>query len=414
MKSSRSFSERPNFSASQLPVVRARFIERPNRFLVLCDLGGRTVEAYLPNPGRLRELLLPGRTLYLVKNPPDPPRRTPYTALAVEREGRPVLLHTHLANDVAARLLAAGRLPGFERASVIRREVTAGQSRYDFLLDRDGREFLLEIKSCTLFDGRIAMFPDAVTARGRRHLEQLARHARQGTPGGVVFLVHSPQVDAFMPDYHTDLAFSQTLLAVKDDILVKAVSVTWNPDLSLGARVREVGIPWALVEREAKDEGAYLLVLEMSQSGHIDVGGLGRIAFPKGFYVYAGSARASLTSRVERHLRPRKRHHWHIDYLRARAASCTALPVRASEDLEHGLAAALGRLADRVIPRFGSSDCRCPTHLFGFRGNPQEDPRFIDLLLRFRIRRLENALQDWLPARVEPPGLTRPPRWGME
>jgi len=392
MNSSRSFSKLPNFKASKLPILRARYIRRPNRFIARCDLDGTTVEAYLPNPGRLWELLLPGRILYLVENPPDPPRRTPYTALAVEREGRPVLLHTHLANDVAARLLAAGRLPGFERASVIRREVAAGQSRYDFLLDRDGREFFLEVKSCTLFDGRIAMFPDAVTARGRRHLEQLARHARRGTPGGVVFLVHSPQVDAFLPDYHTDLAFSQTLLAVKDDILVKAVSVTWNPDLSLGARVREVGIPWQLVEREAKDEGAYLLVLEMPQGGHIDVGGLGRIAFPKGFYVYAGSARANLTSRVERHLRPRKRHHWHIDYLRAGAASCTALPVRASEDLEHGLAAALGRAADWGIPRFGSSDCRCPTHLFGFRENPLEDARFIDQLLRFRIRRLEDKL----------------------
>ena len=392
MKSSHSFSELPDFSASRLPIHKARFIGRPNRFLVVCDLGGKALQAYLPNPGRLRELLLPGRVLYLVENPPDPDKRTRYTALAVERDGVPVLLHTHLTNDVAAHLLTAGRVPGFEGAAVIQREVTAGQSRYDFLLDRNGREFLLEVKSCTLFAGRIAMFPDAVTARGRRHLERLALHAKRGTPGGVLFLVHSPQVDAFMPDYHTDLAFSQALLAVKDDILVKAVSVTWNPDLTLGARVREVGIPWGLIEREARDEGAYLLVLEMARGRRIDVGGLGRIPFPKGYYVYAGSSRANLSKRVERHLRLRKRHHWHIDFLRSAADCCTALPVRASEDLEHGLAAALGRLADWVIPRFGSSDCRCPTHLFGFRENPLEDARFIDLLLRFRIRRLEKNL----------------------
>jgi len=392
MKSSHSFSELPDFSASRLPIHKARFIGRPNRFLVVCDLGGKALQAYLPNPGRLRELLLPGRVLYLVENPPDPDKRTRYTALAVERDGVPVLLHTHLTNDVAAHLLKAGRVPGFEGAAVIQREVAAGQSRYDFLLDRNGREFLLEVKSCTLFAGRIAMFPDAVTARGRRHLERLALHAKRGTPGGVLFLVHSPQVDAFMPDYHTDLAFSQALLAVKDDILVKAVSVTWNPDLTLGARVREVGIPWGLIEREARDEGAYLLVLEMARGRRIDVGGLGRIPFPKGYYVYAGSSRANLSKRVERHLRLRKRHHWHIDFLRSAADCCTALPVRASEDLEHGLAAALGRLADWVIPRFGSSDCRCPTHLFGFRENPLEDARFIDLLLRFRIRRLEKNL----------------------
>ena len=374
------------------PILKARFLGRPNRFLVLCDLGGKTVEAYLPNPGRLRELLLPGRALYLSANPPGTTRSTPYTALAVEREGRPVLLHTHLTNDVAAHLLAAGRLPGFEGAAVIRREAAAGSSRYDFLLERGGREFFLEIKSCTLFAGRIAMFPDAVTARGRKHLEQLALHAKQGMPGGVVFIVHTPQVDAFLPDYHTDLAFSQALLEVKDDIHVKAVGVEWEEDLGLGPRIRDLEIPWDLVEREARDEGTYLLVLEMARDRRIDVGGLGRILFPKGYYVYAGSARANLSKRVERHLRLRKRLHWHIDYLRSAADSCTALPVRASEDLEHSLAEALGKLAGWSIPRFGSSDCRCPTHLFGFGENPLDNPRFIDMLLRFRIGRLETSL----------------------
>lgn len=390
-------SQLPIFRASRLPIHKARFIERPNRFLVVCDLGGKAVEAYLPNPGRLWELLLPGRVLYLAANPPGTSRNTPYTALAVEREGRAVLLHTHLANDVVARLLAAGRLPGFKGDTVIRREAAAGSSRYDFLLDRGGREFLLEVKSCTLFAGRIAMFPDAVTARGRKHLEQLALHAKQGMPGGVVFLVHTPQVDAFMPDYHTDLAFSRALLEVKDDILVKAVGVEWGEDLGLGTRIRDLEIPWDLVEREARDEGAYLLVLEMARGRRIDVGGLGRIPFPKGYYVYAGSARANLSKRVERHLRLRKRPHWHIDFLRGGADSCTALPVRASEDLEHGLAAALGKLAGWSIPRFGSSDCRCPTHLFAFRENPLRDPRFIDLLLRFRIGRLEKNLQGRRP-----------------
>ncbi len=367
MDSSRFFSQLPSFKASQLPILKARFVGRPNRFLVLCDLDGTSVEAYLPNPGRLWELLIPGRTLYLVANPPETSRSTPYTALAVEREGRPVLLHTHLTNDVAAHLLAAGKLPGFEGAAVIRREAAAGSSRYDFLLERGGREFFLEIKSCTLFAGRIAMFPDAVTARGRKHLEQLCLHAKRGTPGGVVFLVHSPGIDAFLPDYHTDLAFSQTLLDVKDDLLVKAVGVEWREDLSLGPRVRDLEIPWGLIEREAQDSGSYLLVLELARAGRIAVGGLGDIRFPAGHYVYAGSARTALSKRVERHLRRRKRFHWHIDYLRDRADSCTALPVRASADLEHGLAAALGKLAGWSIPRFGSSDCACPSHLYGFR-----------------------------------------------
>jgi len=273
MKKGRPASHLPNFTASELPILKARFVRRPNRFLVVCDLDGKSVEAYLPNPGRLWELLLPGRILYLVKNPPDPSRSTAFTALAVEQGGSPILLHTHLVNDVVAHLLAAKKLPGFEAASVIRREARAGASRYDFLLKKDGREMFLEVKSCTLFGEHIAMFPDAVTERGRKHLEHLARQARQGIPGGVVFLVHSPRIDRFMPDYHTDYAFARTLLEVKDELLVKAVAVDWQGDLSLGPRVRDVEIPWNLIAREAQDRGSYLLVLEVARSLSLDVGG---------------------------------------------------------------------------------------------------------------------------------------------
>ncbi len=371
------------------PILKARFIGRPNRFLVTCSLDGKTIEAYLANPGRLWELLLPGRVLYLVKNPPDPLKRTEYTVLAVERDGLPILLHTHLSNDVVAHLIAAGKLPGFEMASLIRREVAVEGNRFDFLLEKDGGKFFLEVKSCTLFGNRIAMFPDAVTARGRRHLEHLARQAREGIPGGVAFLVHSPRIDAFMPDYHTDYAFSRTLLDVRNDLVIKAISVEWRDDLSLGPTLREVKIPWDLIRQEAQDRGSYLLLLEIACSRSVDVGAPGKILFQKGYYVYTGSARANLAKRIERHLRRRKQFHWHIDYLRDRAESCKALPVRSSRDLEHDMAMALGKLADWTIPGFGSSDCKCPTHLFGFKENPIHDPQFIEMLLYFRIGLLE-------------------------
>jgi sugar fermentation stimulation protein A len=374
------------------PILKARFVGRPNRFLVTCSLDGKTVEAYLANPGRLWELLLPGRLLYLVQNPPDPAKSTEYTVIAVEHEGQPILLHTHLANDVVAHLLAAGRLPGFEKASLIRREVSVEGNRFDFLLEKDGGEFFLEVKSCTLFGNRIAMFPDAVTSRGRRHLEHLARHARMGMPGGVVFLVHSPRIEAFMPDYHTDYAFARILLDVKNDLVIKAIAVEWRDDLSLGPTLRDVSIPWKIIAQEAQDRGNYLLILEIAHSRNVDVGALGKILFQKGYYVYTGSARVNLTKRIERHLRRRKQFHWHIDYLRDRAESCKALPVRSSSDLEHDMAIALGKLADWTVPRFGSSDCRCPTHLFGFKENPIHMPQFIELLLHFRIGLLEAML----------------------
>ena len=373
-------------------LIRATFLDRPNRFVIHCATAAGPVTAYLPNPGRLWELLLPGRTVYLVPKPPGGAGVLTHMAVAVEREGIPLLLHTHINNAVAASLLAQRRIPGLEEARVVRAEATVGHSRFDFLLSLHGRPFYLEVKSCTLVSGKIAMFPDAVTARGRRHLEELAALNRGGTPCGVLFLVHWGQARWFLPDYHTDLAFARTFAAVRDELLIRAVSLAWRPDLSLAPEVRAVAIPWETIDREARDSGSYLLLLHLPRAVTIAVGSLGEIAFATGYYLYVGSARIALTRRLERHLRKQTTRHWHIDYLKAHADGATAIPVRASEPLEHLLAAAVAPIADGTVARFGSSDCDCPGHLFHFAANPLKLPAFIDLLLRFRIDRLEKGL----------------------
>ncbi|MDD4986181.1 MAG: DNA/RNA nuclease SfsA, partial [Dehalococcoidales bacterium] len=165
---------------------QADFLRRPNRFVVECELSGRHVSAYLPNPGRLWELLVPGCTLYVKRNPPSV--KMTHTVMAVEKEGIPVLLHTHMTNDVAEILLRRKLIPGWEDAEIIRREVAFGESRFDFSLRRDGREMVLEVKSCTLSRNRLAMFPDAVTTRGSRHLLGLNNLSREGLQTGVLFI----------------------------------------------------------------------------------------------------------------------------------------------------------------------------------------------------------------------------------
>jgi len=368
---------------------RASFLRRPNRFVVECSVGGRTVRAYLPNPGRLLELLFSGTLLYLVENRSSAARKTNYTVVAVEREGRPVLLHTHLTNRVARELIETGRVPGLKGYRVVRPEVPVGRSRFDFLLAKGEREYLLEVKSCTLFGERIAMFPDAVTERGRRHLEELARLAGEGRPGGVLFVVHSPEMEYFLPEYHTDPDFAETLCRVRKEIDVMALGVAWRKDLTLGKRVRPLSIPWEVAESEGRDRGSYLIVLRLKKERKIEVGKLGQVRFPEGFYLYVGSAMQNLAARIERHRRRRKNFHWHIDYLRDRAEFVAALPVRASVSLECGVAEAVRSLSDWEIPRFGASDCRCKSHLFGMAGNPLHDPAFMKVLLYFRIDRLD-------------------------
>ncbi len=376
--------ERPLFPE----LIRGTFLSRPNRFAVRCATAAGDLTAYLPNPGRLWELLLPGRTVYLVQKPAGGKGSLTHVAVAVEREGIPLLLHTHLNNAVAAALLGQRRIPGLEDAAVVRAEAKVGHSRFDFLLTRNGRPFYLEVKSCTLVGRHIAMFPDAVTARGKRHMEELAAMNRGGTPCGVLFLVHWPEARFFLPDYHTDMAFARTFAAVRRDLMIKAVSLSWHPDLSLSREVREVTIPWEILDREARDSGSYLLLLHLPRAVTAEVGSLGGIAFAAGFYLYVGSARVALAKRLQRHLRKDTIRHWHIDYLKGHADRATAIPIRSGDPLEHALAAAVGPIADGAVPAFGASDCGCPSHLFYFAADPLQNQAFIDLLLHFRIDRL--------------------------
>ena len=204
-------------------VERAQFISRPNRFVVQCVRDGKPITAYLPNPGRLWELLMPGCTLYLKRN--SSAAKIPYTVMAVEKDGIPVMLHTHLTNDVVEILLRKRLVPGLEDTEIVRREATFGDSRFDFLLQKNGKELVLEVKNCTLFHNRLAMFPDAVTERGSRHLRGLLELNKHGMNTGVLFVVQWPRAQYFMPEYHTDFEFSKVFLKCRDRLFVKAIGL---------------------------------------------------------------------------------------------------------------------------------------------------------------------------------------------
>ena len=373
-------------------IIQAHFISRPNRFLIRCKWQDRTISAFLPNPGRLQELLLPGRVIYLTQEEESEDRKTHYTAVAVDRDGHPIMLHTHRTNDVARYLLEKGRIPGLEKARIVKSEVRAGKSRFDFFLKDGDKDILLEVKSCTLVGKEVAMFPDAVTARGTRHMEELARLSEEGMKTVILFIVHWPFASAFMPDFHTDLKFSQTLLNIQGKVRITPLSVDWKKDLSLSPRVRFLQIPWDYIKKEARDRGSYLLILNLKKNQHISVGKLGKISFKKGFYIYVGSAMANLSKRMERHRRIRKRHHWHIDELRAVAEFHSLLAIRSSTRLECRIAEAFSGISEWTIPGFGSSDCSCKTHLFGMESDPLQCADFHKLLQHFRMDRYSSSI----------------------
>jgi sugar fermentation stimulation protein A len=372
-------------------IRRATFLSRPNRFLVRCRLGNQRVDAFLPNPGRLQELLLPGAMVHLVGGKREGGRKTLYTLVAVEREGRPILLHTHRTNDVARFLLERGVVPGLKRARIVKAEVQVVGSRFDFLLEEDGRRVFLEVKSCTLVGRRVAMFPDAITERGARHLRELADLARHGTRTAVLFVVHWPLAEVFMPDYHTDLDFAKTLQDARRDVEVIPLAVSWGRDLSLAPEARLLDIPWSYIQQEAEDRGSYLLILKVGENVTLRVGSLGRAEFRKGFYVYAGSAMANLSQRMARHRRLIKKHRWHIDELRAVSEFRCALAIRSATRLECRIAEALSKMADGSIHGFGCSDCNCGTHLFWMKDDPLQSAAFQKVLQYFRMDRYEES-----------------------
>lgn len=363
--------------------------KRLNRFTVECILKERTVEAYLPNPGRLWEILLLGRLLYLRKNPSR--SKIPYTVISTKRDGLPILLHTHLTNTVVEVLLKEKKIPGLEKFDLVKKEVSIGRSRFDFLLQGERCKLVLEVKNCTLFGRTLAMFPDAITVRGRRHLLELSKLKEKGIDGGILFVVWWPSAKYFLPEYHTDIDFSRDLLKVRDKILIKAIAVKLKKDLSLDTGVKELMIPWELLEREAQDRGCYVLILSIKEDCAFSVGELGTIDFRKGYYLYIGSAKRGLTKRIARHKRRRKKLFWHIDYLREHASFYKELPIRTNADLECEIATRLKEFADWTIPDFGSSGCACESHLFGMKEDPISSSLFINMLQDFRIGKLEGT-----------------------
>ena len=204
-----------NLSLEFGPLVRAVFLERPNRFLAICQLecSSETVEAHVADPGRLKELLVPGAVVYL-RSSDNPTRRTKWSVILVEAPGAVLVsLQSALVNqltDMALRNKAVAELEDWE---LVNREYTVGKSRFDFLLRKSrGKQMLLEVKSCTLVQDGMAMFPDAVTTRGRRHLQELTHLQASGAYGGtVLFVVQRSDARAFKPAEHIDPQFAEAL-----------------------------------------------------------------------------------------------------------------------------------------------------------------------------------------------------------
>lgn len=367
--------------------LEARFLDRPNRFLVRAlapGLGGEILSAHCANPGRMRELLLPGAHLLLEPAADSPGRKTAWTLAAARYRGKIIPLRSVQANRIAAELLIPRLFPDLISLTP---EVTCGRSRLDFLVRTPREESYLEVKACTLVEEQTAMFPDAPSARALRHLEELAELAGpHGRRSRILVVVMNPEAKRFLPNIHTDPEFSRRLLELRERVNVLAASI--RVDECGNAAVHNIDLPvdFQAAEENTGARGAYLLVVPVHRGITLQAGALPPVKLEKGNYVYVGSAMKNLEARLRRHRHRHKRLHWHIDYLLASPACgpAVALPIRSARRLECLLASDLAGLAQARVAGFGSSDCRCSSHLFFWAENPLVSPAFLDLLARYR------------------------------
>ena len=210
------------------PLVEGAFEQRLNRFAATVELDGRPAMVHVANSGRMRELLQQGvRCLLAPKTSAG--RKTAYDLALVEvasdrtvgearREyggaapGRVLVsADARLPPALLWEAFQEGRLPPFADFVTGRREVVYGDSRLDLLLSGSIGTCLIEVKSVTLVEDGVGLFPDAPTERGRRHLGALVRAVREGYRAAVVFVVQREDARACAPHDAADPAFGRTL-----------------------------------------------------------------------------------------------------------------------------------------------------------------------------------------------------------
>lgn len=189
------------------PDAEGIFVKRLNRFAGVALIGGGEVLVHIHDPGRLQELLRPGVKIWARRRQGG---KTQYYLLAVELNDELVLVDSARHNKIAAWLIESGVvLRGYQ---LLRFEPRFGGGRFDLLLrSPGGREALVEVKGVTLEAEGKALFPDAPTSRGARHVEELAKAVSEGFEAHVLFLVFRKGAVKFSPNWDMDRRFSEAL-----------------------------------------------------------------------------------------------------------------------------------------------------------------------------------------------------------
>jgi sugar fermentation stimulation protein A len=217
-------------------LVAGTLIQRYKRFLADVELAdGTVVTAHCTNTGTMRTCWEPGDRV-LMEPASNPDRKLKFTWFAVERAGAWVGVDTGMPNRVVAEAARRDLLPGLSGLREVRTEVAYGseKSRIDVkALDEAGRQVFIEVKNATLKEGDWALFPDAVTERGTKHLRELQGMVQEGHRAAIAFFIHRSDVDRFDAARAMDPAYAEELdraAAVGVLVLPLAVRMVTSPE----------------------------------------------------------------------------------------------------------------------------------------------------------------------------------------
>lgn len=215
-------------------LTEGRLVRRYKRFLADVELvGGEIITAHTANTGRMTGCSEPGRRVWLSAHP-EGTRKHLYTWEMIEMPTSVVGVNTLLPNRLVAAAAEAGIISDLKNpVRKVEREVKIGGSRLDLrLVDAEEEVIVIEVKNCTLAENGVALFPDAVTARGARHLDELAALARAGQRAVIFIVVQRMDANVFSPADRIDPAWGAGLRAAA----AAGVEIwAWQADMGLAS-----------------------------------------------------------------------------------------------------------------------------------------------------------------------------------
>lgn len=190
--------------------VHARFGKRVNRFIAEVYINGIMEKVHIKNTGRLKELLKPDAAV-LLELSDNPNRKTKFSLIAVEKRGRWVNIDSQAPNFVAYEAIKSGKISEIGAIDFAKREVTYGNSRFDLYFERGNKKGFIEVKGVTLEQDCVAMFPDAPTTRGTKHVLEMAKAVEDGYIGIILFIIQMKGCSSFSPNREMDEDFANAL-----------------------------------------------------------------------------------------------------------------------------------------------------------------------------------------------------------